>query len=112
MISETLMNRISTRIAAVLLAILAAVATSFAQQPRLTNGNLQPASASGGLEASLRQIAGTGAGPVWIGYAVPLTDNSKPRMICCGNSSSGENNTSCCGGCSLETDDYSNRNSQ
>src|ERR1051326_6184481 len=105
------MNRMQQRIALAALLIFAA-GLSFGQQPRLTNGNLQPSSAAGGLEASLRQVAGTGAGPVWIGYAVPLADSSKPRMICCGNYSSGDNSTSCCGGCSLETDSYGNRDSR
>src|ERR1051326_2058107 len=105
------MNRMQQQIALAALLIFAA-GISFGQQPRLTNGNLQPSSAAGGLEASLRQIAGTGAGPVWIGYAVPLADSSKPRMICCGNYSSGDNNSSCCGGCSLETDNYGNRDSR
>src|SRR5512133_3552077 len=106
------MNRMQNRNALAVLLVFAAASLAFGQQPRLTNGNLQPSSASAGLEASLRQLAGTGAGPVWIGYAVPLIDSAKPRMICCGNYASGENNTTCCGGCSLETDNYGNRDSQ
>lgn len=102
------MNRTVNRIALTLLAMVAAASLSLAQQPNITNGNLQPASAGAGLESTLRQIAGTGAGPVWIGYAVPMVDSSKPRTICCGNYSDGAGSSSCCGGCSLESDNYGN----
>jgi len=105
------MNRMQKLIAVAALSILAA-SLSFAQQPNLTNGKLEPASAAGGLDASLHRIAGTDVGPVWIGYAVPLVDSSKPRTICCGNYIIGDGSSSCCGACSLESDNYSNGNAQ
>ena len=105
------MNRMQDRIALPLLMIFMAATLSLAQQPNLTNGNLQLSSAATGLDAILRQIAGTAAGPVWIGYAVPLIDSPKPRTICCGNYSSGENSSGCCGGCALESDNYGNSRS-
>ena len=73
-------------------------------QPHVSNGKVETATAAGGLQSALRQAAGTASGPVWAGYAVPIVDTSKPRMICCGNYSSGENSQSCCGGCRLEGD--------
>ena len=104
------MNRKRNCIVLVLL-LLAVTSVSIAQQPSITNGNLQPSSAAAGLESTVRQIAGSGAGPVWIAYAVPIVDSSKPRTICCGNYTTGDGGTSCCGGCSLETDNYSNSRS-
>ena len=91
--------------------LVMATTLSLAQQPNITNGNLQPSSAAAGLESALHQIAGTGAGPVWIGYAVPMVDSSKPRTICCGNYTTGDGSSSCCGGCSLESDNYGNSRS-
>ena len=102
------MNRMQKQIALATLLLLTSFA--LAQQPKLTNGTFQATSASGGLDASLRQLAGTGAGPVWIAYAVPLVDSSKPRTICCGNYSSGDGNTTCCSACSLESDNYTRGN--
>ena len=104
------MNRKQNWIASTLL-LIAATTLSLAQQPNITNGKLEPTSAAAGLEPALRQIAGTGAGPVWIGYAVPMADSSKPRTICCGNYTTGDGSSTCCGGCSLESDNYGNSRS-
>ena len=84
-----------------LLIVLGVALLAAAQQPRVTNGKLEPASAGGGLQPTVSRIAGT-QGIVWIGYAVPIIDSSKPRTICCGNYSSGEGSQNCCGGCRLE----------
>lgn len=105
------MRRTDNRIALTLLLLFTATGLTFAQQPNVTNGNLQPSSAAAGLETTLRQAAGSGTGPVWIAYAVPMVDSSKPRTICCGNYTTGDGGTSCCGGCSLESDNYVNSRS-
>jgi len=102
------MHNIRVRTAIVVLVTWFGVSLAGGQM-RLTNGKVESASAASGLESTLRGIAGTGAGPVWIAYAYPLVDSAKPRMMCCGNYSSGEDNTTCCGGCALESDRYNSR---
>jgi hypothetical protein len=79
---------------------LAGVAS--AQQPHVINGKIESASASAGLQAAVRQAAGSGAGPVWVGYAVPIT-GTRPRTMCCFGSDE-LRVSGCCGGCRLESD--------
>jgi len=77
-----------------------AISAASAQQPHVTNGKIDSASAAAGLQAAVQQAAGNGAGPVWVGYAVPITD-SKPRNMCCFGSDELQL-SGCCGSCRLE----------
>ena len=62
---------------------LAMALGAMAQQPPITNANLQTASAAGGLEAAVRAAIGKQSGPAWIGYAVAkIPGNSQS---CCWN---------------------------
>ena len=53
----------------------------FGQQPRLTNGNVQPPAVSGSLEATIRDLSARTRDPFWIGYAVPSA-NPESNMCC------------------------------
>ena len=66
--------------------VVAFALSASAQQPRVINGKVEPHAVNGTLSATLRQVAGTGEGPVWIGYAVPAVQ-TRPRSICCSQSS-------------------------
>jgi hypothetical protein len=72
-----------------------------AQQPPISNANVVPASAAGGLEAAVRKaLVGPYAkdgGPVWIGYAVPRVKGD--GQSCCWNDD--------WRGCGLEGNRYS-----
>ena len=46
-------------------------AAAFAQQPRLTNANLQPQALTGSLDRAMRDLSSRTNDPFWIGYAVP-----------------------------------------
>jgi hypothetical protein len=74
-----------------LLALLAAV-PAFAQQPRLSNANVQTRSAAAGLERELRSLMSSVSGAAWVGYAAPMIPGE--HNMCC--------YSSCCSGCSLE----------
>ena len=50
--------------------ILASAASLSAQQPAISNANLQTASAAGGLEQAVRVAVGKQTGAAWIGYTV------------------------------------------
>lgn len=50
--------------------LLLGAAAAIAQQPAISNANLQTASAAGGLEAALRSAMTKQPGPAWIGYAI------------------------------------------
>jgi hypothetical protein len=71
------MSRILTSIAAIFLT----AAAVFAQQPRITNGQVQPQVLTGSLENTIRAIASRGPDPAWIGYAVPSA-NPDSQMCC------------------------------
>jgi hypothetical protein len=47
------------------------VSVGSAQQPRLTNANLQPQALSGSLDGAMRDLASRTKDPFWVGYAVP-----------------------------------------
>lgn len=51
------------------IALLTATA-AHAQQPAISNAQVQTASAAGGLDAAIRAAIGKQSGPAWIGYAV------------------------------------------
>jgi hypothetical protein len=78
-----------------------------AQQPKFSGTNVETISAASGLQSAVRQATAGVAGPVWVGYAVPIVDSSKPRMMCCGNYTTGDGGTNCCGSCRLETESTS-----
>jgi hypothetical protein len=85
-----------TRHATALLVLLLAAPAASAQQPRLSNGRLEPHSAAAGLDATLRPLVRAGGGPMWIGWSV-ATD--RDRQMCCWDS---WNDGGCCSGCRLE----------
>ena len=92
------------RIVSAFIVVVAFAVSAGAQQPRVINGKVEPHAVSGTLSATLRQLAGTGEAPVWIGYAVPAVQ-TRPRLICCFDSSNFGGNfagAGCCSGCRLE----------
>jgi hypothetical protein len=66
---------------------------AFAQQPRISNAQMQTRSAGSGLEAAFNAIVSAQTAPAWVGYAVPIIPGD--RQMCCW-----QNNAMC--GCSLE----------
>ncbi len=56
-------------------------APAFAQQPRISNGQVQPLAVSGSLDRTLSDLAARGGDPMWIGYAVPSA-NPESNMCC------------------------------
>lgn len=78
--------------------VLFVTAPAFAQQPRISNGQVQPLALSGSLDRTLRDLAARSTDPVWVGYAVPIIPGE--HNMCCwsADGSSG----SCCTGCRLE----------
>jgi hypothetical protein len=74
---ESTMKGVLASIAAIVLTASAA----FAQQPRLSNGQLQPQAVSGSLDQTLRALSARGGDPFWIGYAVPSAD--RDSQMCC-----------------------------
>ena len=77
--------------------LLFTAAVAFAQQPLISNGQLQATPLSGSLEQALRAAAARSPEPVWVGYAVPVI--SGDRNMCCW---SGDGHSNCCSGCRLE----------
>lgn len=69
----------------ILAGILTAAALA-AQQPPISNAKLQTLAASAGLENAIRTATGSAAGPLWIGYAVPIIPGE--RQACCWNNDS------------------------
>jgi hypothetical protein len=65
------------------IASLALAAIGSAQQPPISNANLQTASAAGGLEQAVRTAMGKQSGPAWIGYIVPKIPGT--NQSCCWN---------------------------
>jgi HEAT repeats len=72
--------------------------TSWAQQPRITNGQVQPLALSGSLDRTIRDLAARSSDPVWVGYAVPIIPGE--HNMCCWSSDGSAG--SCCTGCRLE----------
>src|ERR1700689_2938470 len=75
-----------------LAAIFASALSLLAQQPRISNAQLETRPVPGGLEAAFQAILKAQASPAWVGYAEPIIPGD--RKSCCWND--GE------GGCSLE----------
>jgi hypothetical protein len=73
--------------------IFCTAAAAFAQQPRVSNGQLQPQPVSGSLDRTIRDLSSRATEPTWIGYAVPAAN--RDSQMCCW--SSGANVT-----CNLE----------
>jgi hypothetical protein len=65
-------------------AVFITAAAVFAQQPRLTNANLQPQALSGSLDRAIRDLSARTNDPFWIGYAVPSA-NPDSNMCCWSN---------------------------
>jgi len=80
------------------IAIVLASTTAFAQQPRVTNGQVQPQALSGPLDRAIRDLAAGSSEPTWIGYAVPIIAGE--RNMCCWSGDGSIGN--CCAGCRLE----------
>ena len=55
-----------------------------AQQPRLSNANVQPQALSGSLDRAMRDLSARTGDPFWIGYAVPSA-NPDSQMCCWSN---------------------------
>lgn len=66
------------------LAFLTYISAAIAQQPPISNADLQTASASGGLEQAIRTASSKS--PMWIGYAVPKVPGD--GQSCCWNNDS------------------------
>jgi hypothetical protein len=83
-------------VATLLLAALVLSASAVAaQQPAVSNAQVQQRSAATGLEREFRAIVAAQSAPAWIGYAVPLVPGQH-RYSCCTTSDA------CCGACGLE----------
>src|SRR5262245_5270717 len=67
---------------AVLISIVAAAGVA-AQQPQISNTNLQTASAASGLDAALQSQISRQSGAAWFGYAVPKIPGE--QQSCCWN---------------------------
>lgn len=80
-----------------LLALALVAFPAAAEQPRLSNGRLEPRSAAAGLESTLGPLLKTSV-PTWIGWSV-ATD--RERQMCCWDSGRDDG---CCSGCRLEGD--------
>jgi len=76
-------------------------ATALAQQPPISNANVVPASAAGGLETAVRKALIAQGGAVWIGYAVPRVKGDGHSCCWSDNSWSGGGM-----GCGLEGNRY------
>src|SRR5437016_1835385 len=85
---------------AALVLIFALALAAAAQEPRVINGKVETHAVAAPLAATLKQLAGTGEAPVWIGYAVPASQ-THPRFICCFDQSNFAA-AGCCSGCKLE----------
>lgn len=81
----------------------AETAATAAQRPRLRNAEVSEMAAAGDLQETLRRVASTAEGPVWVGYAVEMieADEGRHKTMCCGGSHRGR----CCDLCELEDDD-------
>jgi hypothetical protein len=81
-----------------LVVVLFTVTLGSAEQPRITNGQVQPMALAGSLDRAIRDLAARSSEPAWIGYAVPIVAGE--HNMCCwsGDGSFG----SCCTGCRLE----------
>ena len=76
--------------------VLLAATALFAQQPQLTNANVEQRS---GVAVD-QQVRAT-TGPAWIAYAEPVIQ--RENSLCCVNSRNSHGET-CCGGCALENE--------
>jgi len=90
------MTRAKLTSISVLPLLLVALLPAAAQQPRISNAQMQARSAASGLEREFRGIVNAQTAPAWIGYAVPIVAG-RQRYSCCTSSDS------CCGACGLES---------
>ena len=70
------------------------VAHTLAQQPQLTNGQLQVTPLSGPLDRAINELVARQTTPEWVGYAVPII--SGDRNACCWYSDGAGNNFNSC----------------
>ncbi|MGH9592230.1 MAG: HEAT repeat domain-containing protein, partial [Bryobacteraceae bacterium] len=82
-----------------------ALAVSAADQPKVTNAQMETRAVSGSLEGMVKSIESAQTAPVWVGYAEPIlaSEPGRHRVMCCGSWSSDWNSGNC-GPCSLESD--------
>lgn len=73
------------------------LAWSAAAQPRLSNGDLRPATVTGAFNRASLEAEVDKSATAWVGYAVPIIDGD--HRMCCWNSDSP---STCCEGCRLE----------
>jgi hypothetical protein len=71
----------------ILAVMLGAVAEIAGAQPRVSNGQLQPAPVGGRLTRAVLDGLASGGGTSWVGYAVPAIDGD--HRMCCWNGDSG-----------------------
>jgi hypothetical protein len=74
------------RLLTALAVIFCTAAAASAQQPRVSNGQLQPQPVSGSLDRSIRDRSSRATEPTWIGYAVPAANRDSQN--CCWNNGS------------------------
>ena len=55
------------------------------QQPRLTNGRLDPQAAGSNLDAAFRRLVAAQSEAAWIGYSVPIAPSGDRRLCCTGD---------------------------
>jgi hypothetical protein len=72
----------------------------FAQQPRLTNANVETRAVTAGLAREFQSMVSGGNGPAWIGYAVRAVPGE--HQMCCYSSFEDGAGNRCCRGCTLE----------
>jgi len=82
--------------------IIVCVASALAQQPKLQNTKLETISASPGLRQTIDPILQKQAGPLWIGYSIPVA--RKERTMCCFDSYDQFRNSGRCCGCRLDNE--------
>jgi hypothetical protein len=78
---------------------LAAVSLLPAQQPRLTNANLDTRVVASGLDREFHSIVSAENGPAWIGWAVRAIPGE--HQMCCYSSFEDGAGNRCCRGCAL-----------
>lgn len=82
--------------------IVLLAAAAFAQQPKLQNAKVETISASAGLRQTIDPIIQKQAGPLWIGYSIPVA--RKERTMCCFDSYDQFRNSGRCCGCRLDSE--------
>src|SRR5438874_1607132 len=91
----------NTRIIVALILFALTAAMARAQEPHLTNAQLQTRSAAGGLDKAMQQLMASQPAIAWVAFGVPTT--GKDRTMCCFDSvDQAQASNGCCSGCRLE----------